>query len=206
MVAPREGSTAPAAVRPPDSTRQRILEVALRLFSSQGFEKTSLRQIADELGFTKAALYYHFPSKDDIALALHFQLHQLLEAAFSRLADRPSNPAAWARFLDDSIAEMLAHPDLLLFHDRNRAALERLHDKGHAGQHEELEDRYRAMMRAPGVTLRDKVRMTSALGAVMGGVMMLGDTLAAEDPTVLGDLLREVVHDLLGRPEPTRPD
>src|SRR6201996_4618869 len=47
-------------------TRTRILSVALRLFAGQGYANTSLRQIADELGVTKAALYFHFKTKEDI--------------------------------------------------------------------------------------------------------------------------------------------
>lgn len=47
-------------------TRSRIQAVALELFTEQGYEKTSLREIAERLGVTKAALYYHFKSKDDI--------------------------------------------------------------------------------------------------------------------------------------------
>jgi len=38
--------------------------VALELFTEQGYEKTSLREIADRLGIKQASLYYHFPSKD----------------------------------------------------------------------------------------------------------------------------------------------
>jgi AcrR family transcriptional regulator len=53
--------------RPPAAeTRARILEVALELFAAQGVQQTSLRQIADRLGLTKPALYYHFTSRDDL--------------------------------------------------------------------------------------------------------------------------------------------
>ncbi len=48
-------------------TRSRIQAVALELFTEEGYEKTSLREIAERLGVTKAALYYHFKSKDEIA-------------------------------------------------------------------------------------------------------------------------------------------
>lgn len=47
-------------------TRDRILSAALRLFADQGYANTSLREIADELGVTKAALYFHFKTKEDI--------------------------------------------------------------------------------------------------------------------------------------------
>lgn len=51
-------------------TREEVKTVALRLFSTRGFEQTSLREIAEELGITKAALYYHFSSKRDLLSAL----------------------------------------------------------------------------------------------------------------------------------------
>src|SRR5256885_16646819 len=47
-------------------TRSRIQDVALELFTEHGYEATSLREIAERLGVTKAALYYHFKTKDDI--------------------------------------------------------------------------------------------------------------------------------------------
>ena len=47
-------------------TREEAQRVALSLFISQGYEATSLRQIADELGIRKASLYYHFRNKAGI--------------------------------------------------------------------------------------------------------------------------------------------
>ena len=51
---------------PRGGTRERIQAIALELFAEQGYDKTSLREIAEGLGVTKAALYYHFNSKEDI--------------------------------------------------------------------------------------------------------------------------------------------
>jgi AcrR family transcriptional regulator len=51
-------------------TRERIQQVALELFIDQGYEKTSLREIAERLSVTKAALYYHFRTKEDIIRSL----------------------------------------------------------------------------------------------------------------------------------------
>src|SRR5215471_7421560 len=55
-----------AGSTPRTDTRSRVQKVALELFAEQGYEKTSLREIAERLGVTKAALYYHFKSKEDI--------------------------------------------------------------------------------------------------------------------------------------------
>jgi len=53
-----------SVTRNPDAsgdTRQRIIDIALELFATRGYAGTSMRDIAAELGVTKAALYYHFP-------------------------------------------------------------------------------------------------------------------------------------------------
>ena len=51
-------------------TRTRLLQTALRLFTEHGVEGTSLQMIADALGVTKAAVYYHFKTKDEITEAV----------------------------------------------------------------------------------------------------------------------------------------
>jgi AcrR family transcriptional regulator len=46
--------------------KERIQQVAIELFTDQGYDKTSLREIAERLEVSKAALYYHFKSKEEI--------------------------------------------------------------------------------------------------------------------------------------------
>jgi len=53
-----------------ERTRQQILETAQRLFAELGYDATSLQMIADELGLTKAAVYYHFRAKNEILHAI----------------------------------------------------------------------------------------------------------------------------------------
>lgn len=53
-----------------EQTRQQILATAQRLFTERGYDATSLQLIADEMGLTKAAVYYHFHAKDDILRAV----------------------------------------------------------------------------------------------------------------------------------------
>src|SRR5262249_25559337 len=59
-------------------TRARLRELALQLFAEQGYEKTSLREIAEHLGVTKAALDYYFKSKEDIVRSLVADLDALI--------------------------------------------------------------------------------------------------------------------------------
>jgi len=61
-------------------TREQIRVVALEMFAERGYAGTSLREIAERLGVTKAAVYYHFPTKEDILASLLKVLLQLREA------------------------------------------------------------------------------------------------------------------------------
>lgn len=50
----------------PEQTRQKILDVAFRLFSEKGYDHTTIQDIVDGLGMSKGAVYHHFTSKEDI--------------------------------------------------------------------------------------------------------------------------------------------
>ena len=49
-----------------EGTKERILRIALELFAQNGYLSTSMNDIAGKLGFTKAALYKHYASKQEI--------------------------------------------------------------------------------------------------------------------------------------------
>jgi AcrR family transcriptional regulator len=76
MATPVRGTSTRAAQA--ERTRQQILETAQRLFTEHGYDATSLQMIADELGLTKAAVYYYFPAKVDIR-------HEILRPRVERL-------------------------------------------------------------------------------------------------------------------------
>ncbi|MBQ9042037.1 MAG: TetR/AcrR family transcriptional regulator [Eggerthellaceae bacterium] len=61
-------------------TKQRILDEALVMFAEQGFDGTSMRELAETLGLGKSALYKHYTSKDDIWNAMISEL----EARYSQ--------------------------------------------------------------------------------------------------------------------------
>lgn len=54
----------------PDEKRSRILEVAKRRFSHYGLAKTTMAEIAKDLAFSKALLYYYFPDKNSLYVAV----------------------------------------------------------------------------------------------------------------------------------------
>ncbi|MEV0286010.1 MULTISPECIES: TetR family transcriptional regulator [unclassified Kribbella] len=65
-------------------TSERILEAARILFAARGYRASSMQAIADEVGITKAALYYHFDSKEEILRQLTVPLLDELEAVLAQ--------------------------------------------------------------------------------------------------------------------------
>lgn len=54
-----------------EASREKIMNAAQKLFARRGFEGISIRDIAQAVGMTTASLYYHFPSKEEIFVAVH---------------------------------------------------------------------------------------------------------------------------------------
>jgi len=81
-------------------TRARILDAAMELFRRQGFEETTMREIAAEAGVATGAAYYYFESKDAIALAFYDQSQQELEPLIEEAL-------AGAKHLKDRLGELL---------------------------------------------------------------------------------------------------
>lgn len=73
-------------------TRRRILDTALAMFAEHGYAGTSVRDIAEELGITKAAVHYHFSAKEQLVEALLEPMLERLEAVVAAHATGPANP------------------------------------------------------------------------------------------------------------------
>ncbi|GLW67111.1 TetR family transcriptional regulator [Actinomadura rubrobrunea] len=80
-------------------TREQIREVALKLFAEQGYEKTSLREIAERLGVTKAALYYHFKTKEDIVTSLFDDFKTEVDELFAWAREQSVTPEMRREFI-----------------------------------------------------------------------------------------------------------
>jgi AcrR family transcriptional regulator len=103
-----------------NDTRDRILQVALDLFIEQGYEKTSLREIAERIGVSKAALYYHFASKEEIFRTLLEPILALQAQTVGMLQSRPSREA-WGKGLADLVAGILPQRRLFELFEKMRA-------------------------------------------------------------------------------------
>lgn len=73
-------------------TRRQAQQVALELFTTRGYENTTLKQIADELGLNKASLYYYFTSKQAILTSLFDDRGTEAEQLLEWLREQPPGP------------------------------------------------------------------------------------------------------------------
>ena len=153
-------------------TRSEISAVAAELFAEQGYQQTSLREIAERLGITKAALYYHFPSKSELLSSLVEPLIEELRA----LTDEVEHAGEQARRDPRRVVE--AYYDLCL---RRRLVLRSLVRDAHAAREVEL---VRTMMhwreRIDAVLVgsdepADRVRAVVALGGLQDTVVLFDD-------------------------------
>jgi len=76
-------------LRRPADTRDRVLQVAQALFAERGYRGTSLRDIAKRIGIKAPSLLHHFPSKQQLYIAV-------LDRMFESIEDR-ANAIAWGR-------------------------------------------------------------------------------------------------------------
>jgi AcrR family transcriptional regulator len=177
-------------------TREKILDVALDLFTDQGFDGTSMREIAERLRLTKPSIYYHFASKEEILLALHMRVHELSKEALARLAGQAITLETWGSALSELLDQMTAHRKLFLMHERNQAALEKLHRKDHDDEHDDFQQRLQQALADPSLSLRDRVRMACSLGAVFGSLLMAGDAFDNVSSAELRSLVQDTLRDL----------
>jgi AcrR family transcriptional regulator len=92
-----------------------ILDKAAALFARQGFAKTSVQDIANAVGLSKAGLLHHFPTKDKIHGAVLALAGSLADRLTAQVSDLPVGPARDRRALEAVIDIAAAHPGLVSF-------------------------------------------------------------------------------------------
>ncbi|MBM0239459.1 TetR/AcrR family transcriptional regulator [Micromonospora sp. ATA32] len=109
-------------------TRERIKAVALELFTEQGYEKTSLREIAERVNVTKAALYYHFKSKDEIVSSFVEDRLERMDALIAWAESQPATLATRQALIAQYADAMFAgeQPSVMRFFEQNQTVLKSL--------------------------------------------------------------------------------
>ncbi|MBN6040451.1 TetR family transcriptional regulator [Amycolatopsis sp. 195334CR] len=175
------------------TTPQRILAAARALFAEHGYRATSMQAIADQLGITKAALYYHFDSKDELLRHLTLPLLDELEGALND-AETAGDPEAvrW-RAIEGYVDVHLRHRETLLMLVRDMTLLVQA----------PVADRFRAaialandLIRGPEHDLAQRVRAAQVVAGLADPVVLFLD----EPPEQVKRLILDGARALLATP------
>jgi len=184
---PRDGS----------STRDAILATAMARFVEHGYDKTSLREIADDVGVTKAALYYHFRTKDDIVAAALDAYGAQLGAIVDWVEQQPPGPDRDAGLADRMLTFVEGEGRLASrFMQRNPTVVGR-------GSHTELHlgflTRLLAALTGPDPSAEASIRAMLAYAALaVSGIVDEAPIPLAGTPDERRTAARSVALELLG--------
>jgi AcrR family transcriptional regulator len=142
---------------------RRIARLALARFRVGGFIGTSIADLAGVLGVSKAAIYYHYRSKDAL---LHRLIDPLLDAIDACIQDHTTPAtAAWTprQLLDAYLAVLLAHREVVPLIATDVAVLNhpRIGPRLRA-QNQQLQ----SLLTAPNTDVAARLRAEAALGAI----------------------------------------
>lgn len=184
-------------------TRERIQRIAVHLFAERGYDNTSLREIAEELGVTKAALYYHFKTKEDLVNSLIADMAGEVDAIISwaeQQSDAPETRRECVRRFhamlygsDDAFAR-----DLQRFMQTNQQLFQERLKMG--GQMRDRFMRLTALLMPPSAPPAARLKGRMAMFALFAARGMLGSEDTA--PEEVSDAALEVALDLIGALDP----
>jgi AcrR family transcriptional regulator len=181
------------------ATPERILAASRALFAERGYRATSMQTIADQVGITKAALYYHFASKDELLRQLTLPMLDELESALAK-AEAAGDPETvrW-RAIEGYVDVYLRHRETLVMLIRDMTLLVEA----------PVADRFRTsialandLVCGPGASLEVRVRASQVVAGLGDPVVLFRDV----PPDRLRRLILDGARVLLAGPDPTQKD
>jgi AcrR family transcriptional regulator len=169
-------------------TRGRIQQVAVELFTEHGYEGTSLREIAERLGVTKAALYYHFRSKEDIIESLVEDLRHQMDALIEWAKSQPRTAGTRREILVRYMHIVAERSQVFRMLHQNQAVLNTSATALRTLKAAPLQ--LAEVLTGPDAPLRERVRAVMTLGAISIGWMTFAEKTADRNE------LSEIVCDL----------
>lgn len=125
---------APRRTSKGDRRRREIIEVAARLFDSNGYHQTSVDDIAEGSGIRKPSLYHHFRSKEEILYMIHEVYgREVIDRYLNRERENPNMSAAEGLYhvFHDLVAVLDVFPEhvRVFFHYERELVASEFHDK-----------------------------------------------------------------------------
>jgi len=170
------------------------LETAAELFSTKGFAGTSMSDLAEHLGLSKAAIYHHFESKESIFQTLLESSNEGLENLVSEHKKLPTDQSETRKILKQFAEFMFCHRSVV------RLALSEMQAevKAQGPQGHQCMLRLQQLLAGKRPTAESKMRAKIAMGIVFVGIIPPMHEAASKEEELNLDLLVEIASDALG--------
>ena len=155
----------------PRNRRDVLLSAALEGFAQRGYDGTSVAELAAVTGMSKAAVSYHFPTKNDLLHALADPLLDGLDALVERHPPAPTWPDGVRALLDDYLTTLTEHRQVAAWLDSDKAVLN--HPQIGARLHRNTDRMRQAITAATADGTTATARATAALGSLWRPVRAL---------------------------------
>lgn len=180
-----------------------IVDLAASLFARQGYDRTSVQQIADAAGYSKTGLLHRFPSKQALLDAVHHVIRTEVDRLIDAVEALPESADRMTVALHQVAEAALAHPGpvLLLLNtvDRDETEFET-----HAWIEHVVHRLFGAVLGTDLIgepALRLKLAMQLICSGAVLGCLEENSALRSRLPGLLVDMATDVV----GRPHPAVP-
>lgn len=181
--------------------KERIQQIAIELFTKQGYDKTSLREIAERMEVSKAALYYHFKSKEEILRsiteALAGAVNELIEWGESQPRSMESRKEFLRRIASFIVSDRLQ--SLLRFAQANSTVMKTV-NTGNNNEEQTISmvRRIKALVSDPDANLTDQLRAFFAVIVLFVSASPILPTLGLDaTPDQLSEAALQVALELI---------
>jgi AcrR family transcriptional regulator len=178
-----------------EQTRDRMIRTALELFTEHGYEGASIQMIATAMGLSKAAVSYHFRTKEDLLAAVAEPAFTDLQRFLDEAEAEPGRAARWRMAVRGYVSLLVKHRGLLtlLEQDPIAAASPVVSEKM-----ERFAERIRLLFGEESMTPEEQVYLAVALG----GLRNAAAWFPAFSDTELNQYLLSAAERILGRTAP----
>lgn len=176
---------------PRPSRKEELVEAALTAFNERGFEGTSIGQLSEVTGVSKAAFTYHFASKDELLAEAVAPLLDALSELQRRHPAAPSWPEGVRALLEDYMDVLVEHEEVAAWIDGDKSVL------NHPTLGRQLRESNKAMRSALAGEDRSKRARVEA-AAVLGMLWRPMRNLDASEVESTRDSLLDLAVDAVG--------
>ncbi|HXS63733.1 MAG TPA: TetR/AcrR family transcriptional regulator [Streptosporangiaceae bacterium] len=183
---------------PRPDTRARIQQVAVELFTEHGYDGTSLREIAERLEVTKAALYYHFKSKEDIVASLMEDYASKMDALIAWGREQPADASTRRELLSRYVDIVAESGQVFRMLHQNQAAVSTLSSAKTRGElFKERVGSLINLLSEPDASAAARVKAAMAIGGISASWMFFS---AQMDKGELSKAVRGIAADIVELP------